>query len=95
MDWEEWGGCDKYSSVMWEAKDSHPTVETGGGNKSQLGLGNGEVIRCPGRISTGLVILQLGSNGSTQEQLSIQRLGKSQDGSWRVRQSEKERGDSE
>lgn len=46
MDWEElgWGG-DKswHSSVMWEAKDSHPTVETEGrGNISQLGLGNGE-----------------------------------------------------
>ena len=89
------GGMDKYSSVMWEAKDSHPMVETGGGNKSQLGLGNGDVIRCPGRISTGLVSLQLGSEGSTQEQLSIQRLGKSLGGSWRVRQSEKERGDSE
>lgn len=61
---------------MWEAKDSHPTVETdGGGNISQLGLGTGEVIRCSGRISTGLVRLQLGSQVSTQEQLSTQRLG--------------------
>lgn len=61
---------------MREAKDSHPTVETeGGGNISQLGLGTGEVIRCSGRICTGLVRLQLGSQVSTQEQLSTQQLG--------------------
>lgn len=65
------------SSVMWEAKDSLSMVETeGGANIRQVGLGNGEVIRCPGRISTGLVSLLLGSQVSTQEQLSTQRLGK-------------------